>query len=303
MDVFMISAHLALELHFDKPMTCPLCTADCRSMPTHPEAELFRCVSCSHAFTRPDSIRFPEQYEQSYFEEEHRRWFEHPNIQLFEQILSEIPQGASVADIGCGRGDFLRFAHSKRPDLNTVGIDLSPNSDEPGIHFIQGDILNLNIETRFDVVVSLAVIEHIAQVQEFLLKMQQLAKPSGTIIVMTLNDDSLLYTAGRLGRRVGVPLAFNRLYSAHHLHHFTRASLATLLRNNGCLVRRHLDHNAPIEAMDIPVSNKWLDAVLRNGLRVLWMAGRLTQRSYLQTIIGTVPVAQPEETHRLHLMN
>jgi 2-polyprenyl-3-methyl-5-hydroxy-6-metoxy-1,4-benzoquinol methylase len=269
-------------------MKCPLCAAECRPMPSHPEAELYRCAACSHAFTHPESIKHPERYEASYFEEGHKRWFEHPNAELFERILSEIPQYASVVDVGCGRGDFLRFAQSKRSDLKLTGIDLSDNADESGIRFIQGDILKLNLPDRFDVVVSLAVIEHVAEVGAFVRRMQQLAKPSGTVVVMTLNDGSLLYLAARLGRSVGVPLAFNRLYSVHHLHHFTRDSLSNLLTSNGCIVRKHLDHNAPIEAMDLPVNNRWLDSVLRIGLRALWMAGKVARRSYLQTIVCSV---------------
>jgi SAM-dependent methyltransferase len=258
-------------------------------MPLHPEAELYRCSECSHAFTHPESIKKPEQYGVSYFEEDHKRWFEHPNIELFERILAEVPQGASVADVGCGRGDFLRFAHSKRPDLSLTGIDLSPNSDERGIRFIQGDILGLDITGHFDVVVSLAVIEHVSEVSAFVRRMLQLAKPAGTIVVMTLNDGSLLYMAARAGRAAGVSLAFNRLYSVHHLHHFTRSSLASLLRGSGCVIRKHLDHNAPVEAMDLPVSSRWLDSVLRIGLRGLWVAGKATRRSYLQTIVCSVP--------------
>ncbi len=272
------------------PVTCPICSAPCRPMPSHPEAELFRCTRCSHAFTRPESIRDPERYEASYFEEDHKRWFEHPNIDLFERILSAVPMGASILDVGCGCGDFLRFAHARRPDLGLTGIDLSDNADEPGIRFIQGDILTLDMAARFDVVVSLAVIEHVAEVRSFAQRIRQLAKPSGTVIVMTLNDGSLLYSAARLGRAVGIPLAFNRLYSGHHLHHFTRASLSNLLRDIGCVVRAHWDHNAPLGAMDLPVSNAQLDSILRIGLRALWIAGAATHCSYLQTVVCSVPM-------------
>lgn len=258
-------------------------------MPSHPEAELFRCGGCSHAFTRPGSILVPERYEAAYFDEDHKRWFEHPNVELFQRILEEIPVGSSVADVGCGRGDFLRFARTRRPDLALTGIDLSDNSYESGISFIQGDILKLNIAERFDVVVSLAVIEHVAEVGAFVRRLQQLAKPSGTVVVMTLNDGSLLYAAARLGRSIGVPLAFNRLYSIHHLHHFTRTSLSHLLTKSGCVVRIHLDHNAPVEATDLPVSKGWMDSVLRMGLRALWVAGKATHRSYLQTVVCSVP--------------
>ncbi len=80
-------------------------------------------------------------------------------------------------------------------------------------------------------------------------------------------------------------MAYDRVYSGHHVHHFTRKSLELLLADHGLLVERHIDHDAPIGAMDIPVSSKLVDSVLRFGLRMLWFAGRLTRRSYLQTVI------------------
>jgi hypothetical protein len=66
-------------------------------MPEHPQAQLFRCRGCTHAFTLPESIRVPESYKASYYEQDHSRWFEHPNIELFERILAGINPGALVA--------------------------------------------------------------------------------------------------------------------------------------------------------------------------------------------------------------
>ena len=236
----------------------------------------------------PKIIVQPEQHREAYFEEDHKRWFENPNLALFENNLRRVPKNASLVDVGCGRGDFLRCARKKRPDLRLTGVDLSPNVDDPDIHFIQGDILRIHVSERFDVVVSLAVIEHVAEVKAFVRAMQNLSRPQGTIIVMTLNDGSLLYTSARAGRALGITLAFNRLYSVHHLHHFTRQSFARLLTDGGCKVLEHLDHNAPLQAMDIPVKSALIDWALRVGLLALWAAGRATKRSYLQTIICRV---------------
>jgi SAM-dependent methyltransferase len=254
-------------------------------MPPHPEAQLYRCKRCTHAFTAPESILAPEQYGAAYFDEDHKRWFDHPNVKHFRLILEGIPFGAAVLDVGCGRGDFLCFAHAERPDLTLTGLDLSENVSKPEIRFLCGDLLTMQIEERFDAVVSLAVIEHVAPVQAYVDRMRQFAKPGGMLVIMTINDGSLLYAAGRLGRSLGVPLAFNRLYSIHHLHHFTRSSLSAVLSRNGCVVRKHYDHNAPIQAMDIPVRSRSLDFVLRTGLRALWIAGRVTCRSYQQTVV------------------
>jgi 2-polyprenyl-3-methyl-5-hydroxy-6-metoxy-1,4-benzoquinol methylase len=257
-------------------------------MPKHPEAELFRCSRCTHAFSRPDSISEPEAYSDSYYEEQHKRWFEHPNVELFGRIADYIAKDASVLDVGCGRGDFLRFIRGIRPDLRLSGIDLSGTARGEGIRFIPGDILSTEIDERFDAVVSLAVIEHISDVKGFVRRLSRLTKPRGIVVTMTLNDSSLLYALARAGRCVDVPLAFDRLYSKHHLHHFTRKSLRTVFTEAGFAIISDFDHDAPIEAMDIPVKNSAADAVLRSGLRVVWKAAQITRRGYLQTIVCTV---------------
>ena len=256
-------------------------------MPKHPEAELFRCPRCTHAFSRPDSIIEPETYQDSYFEEQHKRWFEHPNVELFGRIADYIPKGASVLDVGCGKGDFLRFIRDIRPDLRLSGIDLSGTAHGDGIRFIRGDILSTEINEQFDAVVSLAVIEHIPDVKGFVQRLRRVTKARGIVAAMTLNDSSLLYALARAGRRVEVPLAFDRLYSKHHLHHFTRRSLRTVFTDAGFAVVSDFDHDAPIEAMDIPVKSGAADAVLRSGLRVVWKAAKVARRGYLQTIVCT----------------
>jgi 2-polyprenyl-3-methyl-5-hydroxy-6-metoxy-1,4-benzoquinol methylase len=283
-----------------KEMICPLCSGPCRRMPEHPEAELYRCLRCTHAFTIPESLDHQEQYAASYFLEDHRRWFENPNVRLFEQVLNQIPVGASVVDVGCGRGDFLRFARETRGDLKLTGIDLSQNPNERGIRYFQGDILNADINERFDAVVSLLVIEHIAEVKTFTRRMGELVHPAAILVIVTINDGSILYLAARAGKAVGIPLAFNRLYSRHHLHHFTRKSLHQLMSGNGFAVEQHWDHNAPIEAMDLPVKSRTADFILRAGLRLVWGAGKVTGRSYLQTVVCRVASAGSTSGVGLH---
>lgn len=275
---------------------CPICNSPTKAMPAHPEARLFRCSWCTHAFTEADSISAPEAYEERYFEDEHKNWFRHPDVSLFGRILRLLQQKASVLDVGCGRGDFLRFLSKARPDLSLTGLDLSANQDTGGIRFLRGDILGAEVGERFDAVVALQVIEHVADAPGFVKRLRELAKPQATVIVSTPREDSLLYRLAGTGRRLGVPLAFDRLYSKHHLHHFTSRSLEALMARNRLPVTAHWHHNAPLEAMDIPVKSKLTEAVLRCGLRAVWVAGQATGRTYLQTVIctgaGSAPLAR-----------
>src|SRR5712692_4230597 len=183
-------------------MNCPICGSPGLRMPNHPEVELHRCAKCSHAFSRADSIAQPERYGSSYYEVDHKRWFEHPNLALFARVASFIPLGASVLDVGCGRGDFLRFARNSRPDLRLAGIDIAKNDESSdGVRFLQGDIFQMDADEHFDAIVSLAVIEHVADVTAFVRKLRELMKPRAIAAVMTLNDSSLLYGLARAGRR------------------------------------------------------------------------------------------------------
>lgn len=223
-----------------------------------------------------------EEYGPEYFDHTHRRWFENPNTQLFDRVATLIPCGGTILDVGCGRGDFLRYVQTIRPDVRFTGIDFSPNQDDT-IRFLQGDIVTLDIAERFDVVLSLSVIEHVPDCVAFVRRMRGLTKPGGSTVVNTPNEASILYGLGRTGRAIGIPLAFNRLYSRHHLHHFTPVSLRTVLETSGLKVRAHIMHNAPLQAMDLPVHNPAADAILRAGVWAVFAAGTLTSKTYMQT--------------------
>ena len=264
--------------------TCPICHDVARFEAKHPDADIFRCCRCTHAFSDPDSMPIQEAYDDVYFYQTHRRWFEHPNASLFKQISDSIPQGSSVLDVGCGRGDLLRFLRSRRPDLQLTGVDFSANSAE-GIRFLQGDVLTLDIPERFDYVIALAVIEHVPDCFAFANRLRQLASPRGAVVVMTINESSVLYGLARAGRALGINLAFNRLYSRHHLHHFTRQSLCKVLESCGLKVSKQIMHNAPLRAMDMPVRNTAMEAVLRVGVWAVFMAGAITSKTYQQTAI------------------
>jgi hypothetical protein len=102
---------------------------------------------------------------------------------------------------------------------------------------------------------------------------------------MTVNESSILYGLARTGRVLGVPLAFDRLYSRHHLHHFTRTSLRRLLESSGLKLSQHITHNTPVKAVDLPVRSRKADALLRVIVMGVSAAGYALSKSYLQTVI------------------
>jgi SAM-dependent methyltransferase len=269
---------------------CPICGSPASKIYDHPEAEILRCASCSHCFSDQHSI-VPETYADDYFINTHRNWFKNPNFELFKKLLELVrPYGdsASVLDVGCGRGDFLIYLQQKYPTLKLTGIDLAPLPTVPGIRLITSDIFDMALTEKFDVIVTLAVIEHVSDIRRFTDMLKQFGHPSSTIAIMTLNEDSLIYSVAKILKRVGIPSVFNRLYSKHHLNHYTLSSLRCLVESSGLNVVSQRTHNFPLAAVDFPSRGPVLDFVQLCGVALLFCLGRLTNKAFLQTIICRV---------------
>lgn len=274
--------------HRTAPLSCTVCGTESPLERKLPEAELFRCPECHHCFTNLNSIKGLETYGSEYFETTHKRWFEHPNYPLFRRIagyLSKLPTRRAVIDVGCGRGDLLRFLDGTGLDLNLTGVDLSAPSMERGIRFIRGDVLETPVEESFDAVVSLAVIEHVPDVHRFMHRLCELCAPGGLILIMTNHEGGLLYRLARLVYRLGYRRPCERLYSKHHLNHFNATSLTRLLRLHELSIEAFCYQNTPIAAVDIPVSSAVTEAILRGVVWGIWILGRLTRQTFLQVVV------------------
>ena len=269
-------------------LTCPVCSAESVLERQTVEADLWRCPSCDHCFSDIDSIGPLEDYSSRYFEETHGAWFRNPNVALFDAISTFIVQnkpGASLIDLGCGNGDFLRHLRRKQIEVSLTGIDIVENQPAEGITFLTGDALSMNFGRQYDVIVSLAVIEHVADVQMFMKRLHSLCAPSGYVIIMTVNERSILFEAAKMLHKLGVTSPCDRLYSKHHLNHFNSSSLRRLIEVNDFEINKIMPHNAPIAAIDFMSYSKITTAFLRAGVMATFLLGSLTGRSYQQTII------------------
>lgn len=274
-------------------LNCPVCGTASAFEQSCREADLYRCPQCDHCFSDPASLSTVEDYAPEYFDQRHKNWFEHPNLSLFDtlgRIIAKHNQKASVLDLGCGRGDFLRHLRRKYPELSLVGLDISSQDLQDGIQFVQGDVLSLEFPRQFDVVVSLAVIEHMIDVQAFMKRLYLCTAPGGLVIVSTINDRSALYAAARLLKRVHFQKPIDQLYSRHHLNHFNTQSLRRLLNASGLSVRNTVLHDIPMAAVDVDSRSPVQSLFLRLGAWGTFLLGRVTGRTYLQTVICEKPV-------------
>jgi len=274
------------------PCPCPICSGPGQQQAQHREAALYRCSVCTHCYTDPASVTTPETYGAEYFAETHRNWFEHPNTALFEIVRKEaavVGESLSLLDVGCGKGDLLKYLCSHEPAWDLTGIDLSPNTPQKRIAFIQGDIFDTPVDKTYDVVTNLLVIEHIADVHRFVDALKKLCRPGGRLIITTNDEQSILYGAARLLQRLGRSAAYERLYSRHHLNHFSVLTLRRLLELNGLPVVRTIHHNIPVAAVDLPPAGPLTHTIWHAGVRGAFLFGSCVRRTFLQTVVCTVP--------------
>ena len=267
---------------------CPICGCVCNVEATFAECSIYRCTNCDHCFTDLKVINDGASYSEDYYNFDHKKWFDNPNIKLFDtigKIINGKIEKRSLIEIGCGKGDFLRYVRSKNHSLDLTGIDFRKNEDIDGIRFVQGDAFSIQYAMKYDIVVTLAVIEHMPDPHAYVDLLKNICAANGLIIIMTVNDRSILYKISRLLNRLGIDGPYKRLYAKHHINHFNHSSLKQLIGSHGLVNVRTINHNVPFTAIDTGVIPHFGDVFVRLGIMMTFLFGRITGRTYLQTVI------------------
>ena len=103
-----------------------------------------------------------------------------------------------VLDIACGEG-YGSYLMSQWGATEVHGVDISPESVEnakahfqsPGLHYATGDAASVGKlfeSQKFDLIVSLETIEHVAEPEQFLASIKALLAPGGAIVISCPND-------------------------------------------------------------------------------------------------------------------
>jgi 2-polyprenyl-3-methyl-5-hydroxy-6-metoxy-1,4-benzoquinol methylase len=265
---------------------CPICQRLSRHEYVHIDGKIYRCKRCSHSFYDVFRVK-KEKYSAGYFSKIHKNWFKNPNIRLFKKIdqIIRSDKAKKVLDVGCGNGDLLIYLQKQNPELVLFGIDRAMKKGVKGITVFRQDVERVKIKHKMDVVISLAVIEHVRNPLLFLEKLKEFTRKNGKIIIMTLNEDSLIYQIARRLKLFGVGFAFERLYQSHHLNHFSRLSLRKALNKAGLEIESSHLHNFPAAAVDFDSKGALPDFLLKQIILLLFLTGHILGRPFLQTIV------------------
>lgn len=135
-------------------------------------------------------------------------------------IFKENKGVGKLLDIGCGTGEFLRTAKQKKWDVYGVepNEDARILSEKKGVTVLKE--LQEVTQKNFDVITLWHVLEHVPDLETYILQISKLLKPSGTLIVAVPNFKS--WDAKH----------YQNFWAAYdvprHLWHFSKTSIKTL---------------------------------------------------------------------------
>jgi cyclopropane fatty-acyl-phospholipid synthase-like methyltransferase len=116
----------------------------------------------------------------------------------FDLLLEVLPLNGKVIELGCGPGNVIKYLRSRRPDLEYLGIDLSPamitmaREQNPGVEFRVMDIRDAGLLTEhFDAVMVPFSIPYLSyeDIPGFFTTMADLTSPGGFVYLSCMEGE------------------------------------------------------------------------------------------------------------------
>lgn len=200
---------------------------------------IVECVECNFKFTNPRPTK--EEIGKYYQSEE---YISHSNkskglinkayqivryITLQDKLsmVNKLHAKGTLLDIGCGTGHFI--AVCQKDGWKVYGVEPDPGARkiaESKTHLqIAEDFLKENYIQQFDIISMWHVLEHVHELEAYLIKLKKVLKDDGKLIIAVPNADS--YDATH----------YKENWAAYdvprHLYHFTSQTISTLFANHG----------------------------------------------------------------------
>ena len=181
--------------------------------------------------------------------------------------------GRNLLDIGCGTGDFLRFAQQN--DWVVMGIEPNENARRIAnlktVNSVFGTDKLLKLKPKsFDVITLWHVLEHLSELEEQLSLFKKLLKPNGTLVVAIPNFKS--YDAQY----------YNKYWAAYdvprHIWHFSRYSISKLFKKENMKVAKTLP--MIFDAFYISLLSEKYKSNFMNPAKAFWIGLRSNLRAW-----------------------
>ena len=203
---------------------------------------IVNCEQCGFKFTNPRPV---ENHLMRYYESP--QYISHKNksnnivnfiyknvrkitVRQKAKLLEKTAKKGKLMDYGCGTGEFMKVC--KHYGWHISGVEPAPLAREQAIALtgaeISGSIFEANYKDCYDAITMWHVLEHIPQLNKTFVKIKQMLKPDGKIIIAVPNynsPDAQMYD--RFWAGYDLP---------RHLYHFNKESLSAFLSKHGFIV-------------------------------------------------------------------
>jgi SAM-dependent methyltransferase len=219
-------------------MECRACGRRTSVWKDRGDVALFRCGLCGFISGQPSRPELIEEYYHDHYstvppaapDERYHEWLAHAE--------REVGRGR-LLEVGAGGGGFVRAALARGWVVEATEVSASAIDTlrRTGATVFSGDVTAARYpDNRFDLVVSLEVVEHLAAPLAHLRELGRITRCGGLLLLTTPNFNGLSR------RLLGIRW---RVISPEHLGYFTLATLSGLVREAGyrtaCVSARSLD--------------------------------------------------------------
>jgi len=155
--------------------------------------DIYECLDTGYQFYYPLNLEGNSQF---YEELAKKPWYYMPWKWEHDVAKDIFNKKDKILEIGSGYGDFI--SNLVKNGFNAIGLELNQNAPklgkEKGIMIINQTIKDFSLKNKqqFDVVCSFQVLEHIANVKEFINSALAVLKPTGKLIISVPNNDSFI---------------------------------------------------------------------------------------------------------------
>lgn len=152
-------------------------------------------------------------------------------IRLLQDVSIHTP-AATVLELGCGFwGSNLSVMKAIFPSMSFIGVDLSVSANVSDVRLIEGNVSNWTPNNVFDIVLSLAVVEHLPDPQHHFGLLATCVTEAGRIGLTTPAPQAhfFLKALSRLG-------IFDKAEIDDHKNYLTESGIQAMANNSKLIV-------------------------------------------------------------------
>lgn len=233
-------------------MKCRVCEKPTVPLARRGDVSLHRCLACRFISGSPSRPVEPEQRYERYYQKSAPPA---PLVRYHEWLgrAEALVGRGRLLEVGAGSGGFIRAALARGWDVDATEISKSAFDGlrATGARVFAGDVsAACYSDQRFDLVVSLEVVEHVSAPLAHVAELCRVTRPGGLLLLTTPNFDGLSR------RCLGVRW---RVIDPEHLGYFTPSTLY-------CIVRRAGYRNVRVTARSLDVLS-WRRGTEPSGAR------------------------------------